>query len=56
MTKCDCCSGEDVFTCECCGNGLATERVPFVDTSGIGYDPNTEHAVWFCSDCKDNHA
>lgn len=52
MQKCDCCDGSDVFTCESCGNGLATERIGFVDSSGIDYDPNTEHAIWVCSDCK----
>jgi hypothetical protein len=53
--KCDCCDGSDVFTCESCGNGLATERLPFVDTSGIDFDPNTEHAVWVCPDCVKNY-
>jgi hypothetical protein len=53
MTKCDCCNGENVFTCEACGNGLASERKPFTDTSGIDLDPNTEHAIWVCVDCKD---
>ena len=51
MRKCGCCNGEDVFTCEMCGNGLASERKAFVDTSGIEFDPNTEHAIWVCVDC-----
>ena len=55
IRKCDCCDGKNVFTCECCGNGLATERMPFVDTSGIEFDPNTEHAVWFCVDCAERY-
>ena len=53
LTRCGCCNGESVFTCEMCGNGLASERKPFVDTSGIDLDPNTEHSLWVCVDCKD---
>jgi len=56
MRKCDCCNGESVFTCESCGNGLASERKPFVDSSGIEFDPNTEHAIWVCVDCAERLA
>jgi hypothetical protein len=52
MTKCNCCNGESVFTCESCGNGLASERQPFTDSSGVEFDPNTEHAIYVCVDCK----
>jgi hypothetical protein len=53
LDRCKCCGGEDVFTCEMCGNGLASEPIYFVDTSGIDLDPNYEHTLWVCSDCKD---
>jgi len=52
MKKCKCCDGETVFTCEMCGNGLAINEIPFTDTSGTDLDPNLEHAIWVCDDCK----
>lgn len=49
--RCDCCGGENVFTCEMCQNGLALTPIYFFDTSGIDLDPNVEHALWVCPDC-----
>jgi len=53
LDKCSCCKGENVFTCEMCGTGLASEPLYFVDTSGLDLDPNYEHAIWVCVGCKD---
>ncbi len=51
LERCNCCNGETVFSCQGCGNALATERKPFVDSSGIEFDPNYEHAIYVCVDC-----
>lgn len=39
----DCMDGSNCFTCECCGDGLATEQVDYVS----GY------REWWCSDCTE---
>ncbi len=42
----DCMEGSNCFTCECCGDGLATECV---DYKPSGY------REWWCLDCAIDH-
>lgn len=41
----DCMNGSNCFTCEFCGNGLATEQVD--------YEPSG-YREWWCFDCAEN--
>lgn len=41
----DCMDGSNCFTCESCGDGLATEQVDYVP-SGL--------REWWCSDCTED--
>ena len=42
----DCMNGSNCFTCECCGDGLATQQV---DYKPSGY------REWWCHSCVDSH-
>lgn len=42
----DCMDGSNCFTCECCGDGLASQQIDY--KSGL--------REWWCTDCKEKYS
>lgn len=47
MFQCeDCMDGSNCFTCECCGDGLATQQVDYMPS---------RYREWWCTSCAEDH-